>query len=200
MKLGARICGRLARIPLTGIWYRAVNSRFHKSPLRTSQSKRHHSRFNPGPIADPQFEVLYLCETLQLGMAEVEAEIHLEDGTILTNPNHSWLFVNVAVRLQRIVDLTEQSQQQLLSTNTQELTGDWKGYNKGFPWSHPPGLAPSQQLGQAVFDSPDTEGFLVPSAKLLSKRNLVVFPRKLLPGSHLRYTDPSTNRTVTIKG
>jgi hypothetical protein len=40
------------------------------------------------------------------------------------------MVLNVDVQLQAVADLTQESQQQLLETTAQELTGDWRGYQQ----------------------------------------------------------------------
>jgi RES domain len=61
------------------------------------------------------------------------------------------------------------SQQKLISTNDQELTG---------VWANSSGAAPTQQLGAALHAIPFLEGFVFPSSKVGS-RNLAIFPDKL---------------------
>ncbi len=92
------------------------------------------------------------------------------------------------VQLQHIADLTEERTQSLLGTTVQELTGDWKGYDKRGPRTTvrtPVGLAPTQRLGESLYSTPGLEGFLTVSAKVPTCPNLVVFPDKLQRGSLL---------------
>jgi threonine dehydrogenase-like Zn-dependent dehydrogenase len=57
--------------------------------------------------------------------------------------------------------------------------------------SAPTGLAPTQELGAALHGVAGLEGFLAVSARVPYNQNLVVFPKKLLSGSQISFTDPS---------
>ncbi len=148
------------------------------------------------------FEILYLCENGTIALEEVGAQFrHPTTGRIFTAPVPT-LIVNVDVTLQNVADLTKVSEQHIIETNAQELTGDWRAYAFRQPYSsvpEPVGIAPTQELGQALHDRPDMEAFLVMSAKLPDHRNLVVFPSKLLPGSRLRFVNPVTNQVHVIQ-
>jgi hypothetical protein len=94
--------------------------------------------------------------------------------------------ITANVYLTDIADLTDPQQADLIFTNAQELTGDWEVY----PDRTPPvgctsttntGLAPTQQLGQEMFNNRFI-GFITFSAALAHFKNLVVFPQHL-PGS-----------------
>jgi hypothetical protein len=189
-------CSRLASERLSGTWFRAIPPRFWRTSLQTSHTRNVLSRFSPGPAGNPAFEILYLCENGTIALEEVGAQFrHPTSGRVFTSPVPT-LIVNVDVSLQYIVDLTDVSQQRLVRTNAQELTGDWRAYSYRQPSSsvpRPVGVAPTQMLGQALFNSPSLEGFLVMSAKLPDHRNLIVFPQKLAPGSTLRFVNPLTN-------
>ena len=169
--------------------------------MQTSQTANVPSRFNAGPLASPNFEILYLCENPTLALEEVQAQFHLPNGQIISNPAHSWLIINVQVQLQAAVDLTDPATQQLLETNAQELTGDWRGYHarkshSSVPW--PTGIAPTQQLGQALCALPGLEGFQAISSKRSDHRMLAVFPKKLGTASWLRFVNPISNSVHTI--
>ena len=101
---------------------------------------------------------------------------------MIANPRRPWTVINVQVQLQDVADLTQVSQQMLLATTAQELTGDWYGYQQRSALtsvSQP--LAPHrpQALGAALFAVNGLEGFLTLSARLPYHKNLVVFPQKL---------------------
>jgi hypothetical protein len=51
-----------------------------------------------------------------------------------------------------------------------------------------------------LFDVPEVEAFLTPSAKSPDERNLNVFPAKLRKGSHVQFHDPLAVKTHAIKG
>ena len=92
-------------------------------------------------------------------------------------PRQTWVILNAAIQLQAVVDLTQTPEQAKISTNTQELTGVWTGYPP------PQSLAPTQDLGTALYAEPDVEGFLAISARLPYSKTLAVFPNKLQRGS-----------------
>jgi hypothetical protein len=184
------------------MWFRAIPPRHWLTSLQTSHTRDIHSRFSPGPAANPPFEILYLCENGSIALEEVGAQFrHPVSGRIIANPVSS-LIVNVEVTLHRVIDLTDLSQQQSIDTTAQELTGDWRAYGYRQASSsvpQPTGSAPTQLLGQALFSEPGLEGFFVMSAKLPDHRNLVVFPQKLVTGSELRFTNPVTGQVHIIK-
>ena len=114
------------------------------------------SRFNEGSLARPQFEVLYLAETPIVALFQVQAVfgVPTQPGGVIANPCCPWSVINVQVHLQDVADLTQVSQQTLLATTAQELTGDWQGYqqrNALTSVSEPICAAPTQLLGAALF-------------------------------------------------
>lgn len=196
-------CLALSRSPETGTWYRAIQPQFWLTSLATAQTKVVPSRFNEGATARPQFEVLYLAENHMVALFEVQALFGspTPPGGVIANPRQAWIIVNVTVQLQEVADLTQVSQQSLLATTAQELTGDWYGYQQRSsttPVSQPVGTAPTQALGAALFAVPGLEGFLTLSAKLPYHRNLVVFPQKLRQGSQVIFVHPSTGQRHVI--
>jgi len=93
------------------------------------------------------------------------------------------------------------SQQSLLGTTAQELTGDWMGYqqrNSTMSVSQPIGTAPTQELGTALFAVAGLEGFRTVSAKAPYCSNLVVFPQKLQRGSSVIFEHLATGQRHTI--
>jgi hypothetical protein len=110
----------------------------------------------------------------------------------------------VKVVLQRIADLTVVSQQELIETTAQELTGDWRGYrhrtSAAASIKEPVGTAPTQNLGEAIFEVRGLEGFRTVSARLPYHRNLVIFPQKMFRGSRLEFHDPSAGLFQVING
>ena len=65
--------------------------------------------------------------------------------------------------------------------------------------SEPIGLAPTQELGAALYDIPELEGFRTVSSKVPYAMNLVVFPQKLQPGSRVEFAHPTLG-THAISG
>ena len=198
-------CSALNRRPETGIWYRAIQPQHWQTALSTVQSKVIPSRFNEGPNAHPQFEVLYLSD--HPTVAEFEAAFLLgspwrQIGSTTPNPQQSsWIIINVTVQLGDVADLTQVPQQSLLGTTAQELTGDWMGYQQRNPTmsvSQPVGTAPTQGLGAALFAVAGLEGFRTISAKVPYRSNLVVFPQKLHRGSYVIFEHPPTGQRHEI--
>lgn len=88
----------------------------------------------------------------------------------------------VTVHLDRVVDFRTPGGRTIIQTTVQELTGDWVDYhNRGAASpdiaSNPP--APTQQLGEALYQSTNCQGFLTPSAKNPVLPNLVIFPDRV---------------------
>jgi len=156
-----------------------------------------------GSNRDTQFEVLYLAETQIVALFEVQGVFGSpsQPGGVFANPRRPWTVINVQIRLQDVADLTHVSQQTLLSTSAQELTGDWHGYqqrNSLTSVSEPVGAAPTQALGAALFVVSGLEGFLTLSSPLPYHKNLVVFPQKLREGSHVVFHDSATGQYFVI--
>lgn len=161
-------------------------------------------RFNAGNAIHPGFEILYFAEDHQVALFEVQALLGspYPDATYIPNPSASWVVINVDIQLTQIVDLTKSSQRKIIDTTAQELTGDWRGYALRNPasalsapyWSN----APTQRLGYALYGVDDLEGFLCYSARVATRRILVVFPQKLRPESFVRFHDPASGTVVSV--
>lgn len=97
------------------------------------------------------------------------------------------------VKLQQAADLMRVSQQSLLDTTAQELTGDWPDYQwRGptMPVSQPAGMpAPTQQLGDMLHAAAGFEDLLSVSAKLPTHMILAVYSQKLQSRSELALRD-----------
>lgn len=196
---------RLTLTPLSGRWFRAIPPAYWPRVTNTRHTRRTYGRFSPGKHGSPAFETLSFGES-----AEVTA---LECSLVFFDrrSNHSYpnpdaptqLIVASRIGLQRVTDLTTADSLAILETNVQELTGDWAIYN-GI--KHRPhlaslaDLAPTQELGQRLFDAPQIEGFLIFSAKKPECLCLVVFPQKLLVGSSVTFfNDPNPPKTINGK-
>jgi hypothetical protein len=182
-----------------------VRLAFLKTPINTAHTKNTPSRFSAGPNAKKPFEILYLAETSQVAQFEIGALLGdpLSIGGAL-NTAGSFASVHVRVVLQRVADLTLVTQQDLIETTAQELTGDWRGYHlrgaASAPVREPVGTAPTQDLGEALFAVPGIEGFRTLSAKLPYHRNLSIFPEKMFKGSRLEFRDASARLLQEIVG
>lgn len=197
-------CRSLRARPLTGTWYRAIRAHHFGTALAYSHTATIPGRFNAGSIARPGFPILYFGEDHQVTLFEVAALLGspLPGQAYVPNPASPWTVINVTVNLSRIVDLSRRSQRALIATTTQELTGDWRGYALRTP--APPVSAPwwtnvpTQRLGAALQARRSVEGFLNWSAKVPTRRNLIVFPDRLRTGSFIRFVDPASGASHSI--
>ena len=195
-------CGALTLLPETATWYRAIQPQHWNTALQTAQTLLIPSRFSEG---NGLFEILYLAEDPLVALFEVQALL----GSVLPpqlwvpNPHQAWITLNVTVTLSHVADLTRVSQQSLVATNAQELTGDWRGYRirgAATPITQPTAVpAPTQELGEALFNVPGVEAFRAISAKVPTHRVLAIFPSKLRPGSQITFTDQARNRSQVIR-
>jgi RES domain-containing protein len=183
-------CKGLALQPINAVWYRAISGEHWRTALRTDQTMRGPTRFNPGRAATTQFEVLYLAENQLVAFYEVGALLGPSDQPVVHPSKSNTLTIDVSVRLQSVADLTDPKQQALLEISAQELTGNWD--------TDPPGEAPTQRLGAALFATRNVEGFLAISAVIPLCKNLIVFPKKLRKGSELIFEDIITGTTHRI--
>ena len=198
-------CYRLPVRREKGVWYRALQLRFLSSAASTAYTKKISSRFNVGKGANPQYRILYLAENQQVALFEVQALFGspMTPGGIVAQPRSAWAVLNLPVDLQQVADLTAAVQHgpKKLETSAQELTGDWRGYqlrSLATSITGPTGVAPTQELGAALYAVPDLEGFRTYSAKLPDQMVLVVFPDKLQAGSFVEFIDPATGQTIRV--
>ena len=194
---------------LNSIWYRAVQlHHVAGKALGTAHTKGVASRFSAGNLVKPhrQFEILYLAETHHVALYEVEALLGspVMGGGPIANPRQTWAVLNVTVRLSQVVDLTVVSEQAKVMTTAQELTGDWRGYqlrNSGTSVKTPTGYAPTQELGEGLYNSTQVEGFLTISAKVPDRMILVVFPERVRqnhPHSSIEFDNPITHTSESV--
>jgi len=159
-------CADLPITPEIGVWYRAIQIRHLATALSSAHTKGTTSRFSAGPLLSParQFEILYFAHDHQTALFEYGALYGAphRPGSVVPNPASAPAILNVGVRLQIICDLADQiSAQVRLGTTAQELTGDWDGYqlrNLATAVTSPTGFAPTQELGEALFQM-RVEGF-----------------------------------------
>jgi hypothetical protein len=202
MRLAA--CKKLRLKTLVGVWYRAILPHHWKTLLHTSHTSTSPGRFNGGTNAKPGFEILYLAEDPIVALFEAGALLGLPPpGPYISHPRHAWTILNVRVHLQNVVDLSSVVEQRKLGTTVQELTGDWRGYrlrSAVSSVSQPIGLAPTQNLGQAIFGLTGLEGFEYTSSKVPHQRCLAVFPQTIRQQttSSVSFFDPIKKKNLTI--
>lgn len=187
----------LARRPVRSQWFRAVQTQFANSPLGFTHTGETSGRFHHGTADRPGAAVLYLTEDPVTSLFEVRAVYGspLPDRTYVPNPTpgQGWTIVSVEVTLHAVADLTDATQTELLDTTVQELTGDWIGYIHRHPRPAPvPPYytpVPTQQVGSALYATGVYEGLISYSSMNPTRRNLIVFPANLQPGSVLEHAD-----------
>lgn len=189
--------------PESRVWYRAVQTHFLGTALSTLHTRTVSSRFSAASPDSPGYEILYLAENHAVALHETQALLGSPStpGGMVPHPHSTWTVLNVSVRLQAVADLTDTETQDLLETTAQEITGDWLGYLLRGPSvtiKGPTGLAPTQELGEALYRVPQLEGFRTVSARVPYHEILVVFPEKLLPGSRVSWLNPMTGRTEAL--
>jgi hypothetical protein len=189
------VVGGLPRTPENRVWFRLINLSYLKNALSSSHTKKTLARFNPGPLLTTanQFASLSLADDLIAAQFEAGAALgSYKPGHHISHPNLSLVTLNVQVTLREVIDLTDLNAQTALGTNVQELTGDWEGFQfrsnlTSVP--HPTGIAPTQELGKALFAT-GVEGFRSVSAKCHFKR-LWLFLRTILRSAALSFS-PTT--------
>lgn len=200
-------CRNLKSVPLSGVWYRAIQPHFFSSALATSHTRTIPSRFNAGRLSSALFRILYLAENPMLALFEVQALLGspMTPGGVVPHPRRPWTIVNVNVNLQKVADLTDPISQgktiRGVDVSAQELTGDWRGYQLRSTLTSvkaPTGAAPTQELGFELYNINLFEGFMTLSAKLPDQINLVIFRDRLLPGSDVTFADLATGQVQSI--
>lgn len=176
--MNVSLCSRLELLPRTGHWYRAIRLGYWETRLGSSHSTTVASRFSPASETSPGFRIVYLAETHQVALHEVQALLG-NPATPISNPDGSWVLLCLNVILHQIVDLTNPAEQAKIQTSYAELTGNW---------TNDPGLAPTQELGRALFDQAGVEGFIYYS-KYADAKCLAVFPDKLSRRSRISFVN-----------
>jgi hypothetical protein len=174
------------------VWYRAVQTRhLTGKALSTAHTRTISSRFSAGSIlpTNLQFEILYLAENHHVALYEVQALLGnpFVTGGPFPHPSLTWTILPVNIRLNDVFDLTKVSEQSVLQTSAQELTGDWQGYQhrlSGKSVKSPTGRAPTQELGEELYHQAKIEGFLTISAKVPDQMVLIIFPERVRKNSH----------------
>jgi RES domain-containing protein len=185
--------GSLPSRPIANTWYRYVETAYFKSPLDYLYTKRYPSRYSAGLSQPNPFAVVYVADHPTTAAFEVGQQFGdpLKPGGSVPNPANSYVILNVEVQLRYVVDLSDVDKAHApLGTTAQELTGDWRGYrdrNPHTPARGPVGIAPTQELGAALFGNGRFEGFLAISAKRPCQLVLGVFPERMQNGSFLKF-------------
>lgn len=161
-------------------WYRAVLPDYAQSPLAWGHTWYANSRFKR---VAARYPLLYLAPdrfTARLEVGDLLGHPRLRPVTRVSGSGH--IIVQVAVHLARVVDFRTPVGRARILTTVQELTGDWVDYDNRVAASpdiasNPP--APTQKLGEALYQHTSCQGFLTPSAKNPVRPNLVIFPDRV---------------------
>lgn len=183
----ARRCGRLARVPLTGTWFRTLRLKHWSTRLSSEHSRVSTSRFSAATVARPLYRVVYLAANHQVALHEVRALVGDPDAPI-ANTRGSWAILSLRVVLDQVVDLSNLREQRILRTNHAELTGNWV---------NSPGMAPTQELVQELYKLPNAEGFVYPSSTV-NELCLGIFPDKLGPRSSVVFWNEISGKSETL--
>jgi len=81
----------------------------------------------------PGFKILYLAENPMVAMFEARVLFGSPStpGGVVPHAARPMVVLPVTVNLDAVVNLTDDHQATLVSTNAQELTGDWRSYASG---------------------------------------------------------------------
>jgi RES domain-containing protein len=178
---------------ITGTWYRAIPPQHILTALKYSQSRDWPSRYNGGRFAQSPFDTIYLAETPIVAQLEAGALLgsSLSIDELIANPAANYSVLNVRVQLRNVLDLTDVEQSHgPLGTNAQELTGDWLAYHHRTDKHSVPapvGLAPTQELGAAIYACGQFSGFAAISAKFPYAAVLGIFPDRIDKDDFLQY-------------
>jgi hypothetical protein len=197
-------------VPITGTWQHAATIGRPGRALRLtprgspSASGFIRTRFNPGNVIAPGFEILYLA--LDRDTALFEKRVQCGDpfggasGIVIAPRMKDVAVLAVDVDLRSDTDLTDVAAHAAIDTTAQELTGGWQGYEQRglvsppVVLTAPTGPAPTQTLGRELFQQPGIEALKVISAKVPTTCCLVIFTHKLLRPNTLMWDDPNTGR------
>ena len=180
-----RHCSALRRGPIVATWYRAVDPAFLATAISTKHTPTITTRFSPGTKINPAFEILYLAENPLVAMFEAQALFGspTKPGGVVPNPARGLVMMNISVQVSDTADLTHPGEAMVVSTNAQELTGDWLNFTNRSGGAPHAGKAPTQEFGEKLFGLGTFKGFVSFSAKLADYKILGVFTERLVPGS-----------------
>ena len=170
----------LPALPAQGIAFRLIHLKYQKTPLSAIGSLKAGGRYN---IAQ-KFAAFYTADSPVTALRELKVLIETAKGLSVSKAP-PYVLLSIEYSLEAVVDLTLPVHQTALGTNLQELTGTW------LPMSLQGQVAPTQQLGEAAYNSQHIEALKCPSALDPTAYNLVVFVDKLSPNSFLKVYDDS---------
>jgi hypothetical protein len=185
----------LPHTPENGVWHRLIPIGYLTTALSSAHTKVARSRFSAGSLlaSTDEFAALYFADDPVVAQFEIGAVLgSLAPGGHVANPRKNFFTLNVRIILSGVFDLTEVTTAQIpLATTAQELTGDWNGYQiRSYlaAVSAPTGIAPTQELGMALFKT-GVEGFRSVSGRIPYHQTLTGFTDNLRHGSSLTFAD-----------
>jgi RES domain-containing protein len=169
----------LALWPAQGTAYRLTSPKYMTRPLSPEGSLQRGGRYNKRG----RFAALYLADSPATALAEVQM-LKFSDNRLIGIKGPPKVLVSVDYTLQAVLNLGDPDVQAALGTNLEELRAEWVLKQQQRQ------RIPTQDLGEAVYESGNIEALWVPSARLWGAFNLVVFPDRLRVGSSLSLYDP----------
>lgn len=139
------------------------------------------------PIGGPAS--LYMAEDVATTLAEVSgiSATILSLHPALAPPTPPIVLITARVSLESVLDVTIEGVRAALGTSLTELLATWRmRQNRGQ-------VVPTQQLGQAVFESGRFQAIRYPSHKSPGKACLVMFPDRITDPSFIEVHDPIGN-------
>jgi hypothetical protein len=150
-------------------------------PLWPGGAAQRGARFNP----PGGFGGIYFSEDPITAQVEAESIFASPGGSFFTIKRSPWVTLVIEGMLNRLLDLTDSSVQRRLGTTLAELTDDWRMSQDEYRKGKGP-LPPTQLLGTAAYATGRIVGMRYRSArKTRDGVNVVVFPDRLIPDSHL---------------
>jgi RES domain-containing protein len=182
----ARVLKRVRLIRVDGpfhrfadLWfvYQRLSAGGGTEVLRGLGAKMNGGRFTPRDA----FETLYVATTAET--ARIEAEFRVTASGVISGPTKPYVHFMVSGRLQRVLDLTDDSVLSALATTADEISAPWV-------MQQTRGEAPTQLLGRIVHDGARAEAILFPSSRdRPNGRCLAILPDRLKKSSELAIID-----------
>ena len=188
----------LPRVSVPAPWYRAVGDGLLQGPppgaapgtppqpLWPGGVWRRGSRFTPrapGPAGGAGIDGLYLAEDELTPLLEVTG-VFRPLGSPLPLYFTPQVMLTVTGTLTDLLDLTVQSTRNALGTTRAELKRPWLVAQSSYLSGVGP-MPPTQQLGEAAFNSGVVVGLRYPSSKNPQGVGLVIFTSRLVAGSQV---------------
>lgn len=141
-----------------------------------------------------KFEVVYLAEDAITALAENELMLRHASARIVRIKGAPLVHISVEGTLVSVLDLTLTHTQELLSTNMQELTGEWRAIQVDGQ------EAPTQVLGRVAFESERFDAIRFPSSKNPGGVCVAVFAERLTADGRafIAVYDPDDNLAQRI--